>query len=105
MTRIAAPLTAAQTEAADRVEERVTKLRSAAGYTPDMPAFGYPEAVALCHMWAVDIVTERSLKYAAMRGEMSSSVVLGKIRWSENDLMGWIVSMHRSANTSGGDAA
>ncbi len=103
MTRITE--TAAQTEAADRAEERVTKLRSSIRYTPDMPAFGYPEAVALCHMWAVDIVTERSLKYAAMRGEMSSSVVLGKMRWSENDLMGWIVSMRRPVNTSGGDAA
>jgi len=104
MTRIT---DAAQTEAADRAEERVTQLRRAPGYTPAMPAFGYPEAVALCHMWAVDIVTERSLKYAAMRGEMSSSVVLGKIRWSENDLMDWIVSMHRSVNGShtGGDAA
>jgi len=103
MTRITE--TAAQTEAAARAEERVTKLRSAPGYTPDMPAFGYPEAVALCHMWAVDIVTERSLKYAAMRGELSSSVVLHQKRWSENDLMGWIVSMRRPARTSGGDAA
>ena len=103
MTRIT---DAAKTEAAERADERVTKLRSSIGYTPDMPAFGYPEAVALCHMWALDIVTERGLKYASMRGELSSSVVLHQKRWSENDLMNWIVSMRRPIKSdAGGDAA
>ncbi len=111
MTRITE--TAAQTEAADRAEERVVAIRNAPGFETNMPAFGWAEAVALTHLWGVTNITQRGLKYAKARRELTFSLVLGRTRWSEDDLRNWLVSMRRAANDgrsvngshTGGDAA
>ncbi len=101
MTRIAAPLTAAQIESADRAEERVVAIRSADGYEDWIPAFNREEAAALLRLWAISNATPRSVHHATMRGDLASSMVIGRTRFSERDLRQWIVSMRRPVNSDG----
>ncbi len=101
MTRIAAPLTAAQIESADRAEERVVAIRSGPGYEDWIPAFNREEAAALLRLWAISNATPRSVHHATMRGDLASSMVIGRTRFSERDLRQWIVSMRRPVNTDG----
>lgn len=102
MTRInTAAETAAQTEAADRAEDRVVAIRSADGYDDSMPAFNRPECAALCRIWAIEHMTPRAIHYATMRGELASSKVVGRVKYSERDLRQWIQSLRRPVNTDG----
>jgi len=113
MTRITEETQIAQAETEASAEDRVAAIRRGEGYETNMPAFGWPEAVALTHLWGVTNITTRGLKYAKARRELTFSLVLGRTRWSEDDLRNWLVSMRRVANdgrpvngshTSGGDA-
>jgi len=96
----------AQTEAEDRVEDRVVAIRSNPGYEDWIPAFNREEAAALLRLWAIDNATPRAIHHASCRGDLASSMVIGRTRWSERDLRQWIVSMRRPINSdAGGDAA
>ncbi|QTJ67944.1 hypothetical protein HYG77_21730 [Rhodococcus sp. ZPP] len=85
---------------------RVKNILAAPEYDSEMPAFDNAHAVALCRLWGVETVTERSLKFAVMERNLAVHKILGRWRWSEADLRDWIKGMRRPASTatSGGAA-
>jgi hypothetical protein len=100
MTRITTTNTA-QTEAGASAEDRVVAIRSGSGYQDWIPAFGREEAAALLRLWAIDNATPRAIRHAAMRGDLASSMVIGRTKFSEADLRQWIQAMRRPVNTDG----
>jgi len=91
----------AQTEVEDRVEERVVAIRSGDGYEDWIPAFNREEAAALLRLWAIDNATPRAIHHASCRGDLASSMVIGRTKFSEADLRQWIQAMRRPVNTDG----
>lgn len=90
-----------QTEAEASAEDRVVAIRGAENYENWIPAFGWEEAAALCRLWAIDNATPRAIRHASMGGDLVSSRVIGRTKFSERDLRQWIQNMRRPVNTDG----